>query len=138
MKLFRYSLYANSKKYFESAKGNLFTSAVAMKYPNCIQYFNKLWNLKESRACCFWENIIIGGSYTTKSVEAQFLVTIDTILKRQRQYNINMLFTKLKENFEHHFRLHLLQVADEALDGIHNSRVKVTAPYSLIGDVTKI
>ena len=138
MKLFRNSLHANSKKYFESAKGNLFTSAVTMKYSNCIQYFNELWNLKKSRACCFQENILIGGSYTAKSVETQFLVTIDTILKRQREYNINMLFTKLKKNFEHHFKLRLLPVADEFFDGMHNSRVKVTAPYSLIGDVTKI
>ena len=138
MKLLRNSLYANSKEYFESAKGNLFTSAVAMKYPNYIQYFNELWNLKERRACCFRENILMGGSYTTKSVEAQFLVTTDTILKRERQYNINMLFTKLMENFDDHFKLRLLSMADESFDGIHNSRVKVTAPYSLIGDVTKI
>ena len=38
-------------------------------------------------------------------------------LRRQRQYNINMLFDKLMVEFEDHFKCRLLSVADETFDG---------------------
>ena len=45
----------------------------------------------------------------------------DNISRRQRQYNINMLFDKLMVDFEDHFNLRLLSVADGTFDGVFHS-----------------
>ena len=62
----------------------------------------------------------------------------DTILKTQIKYNIIMLIKKLMENFDDHFKLRLLSVADRSFDGIYSSRFKGTFPCSLIGEITQI
>ena len=64
------------------------------------------------------------GSNTNNYVEAQFAVVKDGILPRQRQFNINMLLDKLMSEFEQHFKIRLLSVADGTFDGTYSSRYK--------------
>jgi len=54
----------------------------------------------------------------------QFLVVKDGVLKRQRQYNINQLLDKLMHDFEEHFKIKLLSVADGTFDGVFSGRFK--------------
>ena len=124
MKIFRVNIYAKCNETFKSASNTLFKSQVVIKYPNCVEYFKDLWKLKDKWAYCFRKNMLIRGSHTNNYVEAQFLVIKDTILKRQRQYNINMLLIKLVENFEDHFKLRLISAADGTFDGIYSKRFK--------------
>ena len=67
-------------------------------------------------AKCFRSDILIRGANTNNHVEAQFLVIKDNIIRRQRQYNINMLFDKLMVEFEDHFKRRILSVADGTFD----------------------
>ena len=55
-------------------------------------------------------------------VEAQFLVIKDSILCRQRQFNVNMLLDKLFSEFEEHFKIKLLSFADGPFDGVYSKR----------------
>ena len=48
----------------------------------------------------------------------------DTILRRQRQYNINQLLDKLIIEFENHFKQRLLCAADGTFDGVFSARYK--------------
>ena len=80
--------------------------------------------ISESWAKCFPTEKLIRGSNTINYVEAQFLVVKDSILGRQRQYNINMLFDKLMVEFEDHFKRRLLSVADGTFDGVYSHRFK--------------
>ena len=91
---------------------------VLTKYLNAGGYFQDLVELKENWATCFRTDLMTTGTNTNNYVEAQFLVIKDTILKRQRQYNVNMLLDKLLTDFEHHLKLKLMSVADGTFDGI--------------------
>ena len=55
-------------------------------------------------------------------VEAQFLVIKDSILCRQRQFNVNMLLDKLFSEFEEHFKIKLLSLAAGTFDGVYSKR----------------
>ena len=57
-------------------------------------------------------------------VKAQFLVIKDNILRRQRQFNRNMLMDKLLVQLEDHYKLKLLSIADGTFDGVYSSRFK--------------
>jgi len=124
MKLFRRTVYAESPDQFELASEELFNSPTTVKYNNCVQYFTDLWEHKESWATHYRNNMLIRGCNTNNYVESQFLVIKDTILKRQRQYNINMLLNKLMDDFEQHFKLRLISASDGTFDGIYSNRFK--------------
>ena len=124
MKLFRNLVYAHDVEGYEKASENLFDSSKIQKYKNCVQYFEELCEISESWAKCFPTEKLIRGSNTNSYVEAQFLVVKDSILGRQRQYNINMLFDKLMVEFEDHFKRRLLSVADGTFDGVYSHRFK--------------
>ena len=61
-----------------------------------------------------------------QDVEAYFLVIKDLLLKRQRQFNMNMFFDKVMGEFEDHCKRHLLSVADGTFDGVYIQHFKVT------------
>ena len=124
MRLFRLLVYAQSEEAYEVASDRLFASVVTRKYNNCVLYFQDLCEIKESWAECFRKEMLIRGLNTNNYVEAQFLVLKDNVLKRQRQFNINMLLDKLMNDFEDHFKLRLLSVADGTFDGIYSRRFK--------------
>ena len=57
---------------------------------------------------------VIPGELINKSV----LVLKDTILRRTRQFYVNALLQKLSLDFEEHFKIRLLSIADGSFDGI--------------------
>ena len=124
MKLFRNLVYASDVEGYERSLENLFDSPKTQKYKNCVKYFEELCEMNKAWARCFRSEYLIRGANTNNHVEAQFLVIKDTILRRQRQYNINMLFDKLMAEFEDHFKRRLLSVADGTFDGVYSQRFK--------------
>ena len=48
----------------------------------------------------------------------------DTVLRRTQQFNINALLEKLFEDFEDHFKVKPLSVADKTFDGVFSRRFK--------------
>lgn len=126
MALFRNVIYANSIDNYVSAYSALFESNMIQKYKNCAKYFEDLCNISERWALSFRNDMLTRGSNTNNYIEAQFLVIKDSLLKRQRQYNINMLFDKLTSEFEDHYKHRLLSVADGTFDGVYSQRFKGT------------
>ena len=63
---------------------------------------------------------MLRGSNTNNYVEAQFLVTKDSIFYRQHQFNVHMIQDKLFSEFEEHFRIKLLSLADGTWDGVYS------------------
>ena len=57
---------------------------------------------------------------TNNYVEAQFLVIQDSILRHQRQFNVNMFLDKLFSEFEEYFKIKLLSLADGTFDGVYS------------------
>ena len=95
-KLFRDLVYAHDVEGYERAYENLFNFSKIQKYKNCMQYFEELCEINESWAKCLRTEKFIRKLNTNHYAEAQFVVVKDTILRRQRQYNINMLFDQLQ------------------------------------------
>ena len=95
MKLFRKLVHADTVTSFEVAAQEMMEAEVLTKYLNAGVYFQDLVELKENWATCFRTDLMTRGTNTNNYVEAQFLVIKDTILKRQRQYNVNMILDKL-------------------------------------------
>ena len=107
MKLFRNVVYASSIDDCDEAYQNLMTSSITQKYKNCLTYFEELYEISSFWAKCHRKDQLLRGIDTNNYVEAQFLVIKDTILQRQRQYNINQLLDKLVPEFEDHFKQRL-------------------------------
>ena len=126
MKLFRKLVYAKDIEDYVSAYTVLFNSNITNKYNLCVKYFEDLRNISERWARCFRNDELIRGSNTNIYVEAQFLVIKDSLLKRQRQFNISMLFDKVIGEFEDHYKCRLLSVADGTFDGVYSQRFKGT------------
>ena len=124
MKMFRRIVYAQTIAEFEKATTMLLNSNVMSKYEACLSYFDELFTICKSWARCFRTTSLIRGSHTNNYVEAQFLVIKDSILRRQRQFNINMLLDKLMEEFEDHYKNRLLSIADGTFDGVYSQRFK--------------
>lgn len=124
MKLFKNVIYALNLEEFEETSVLLQESNVTSKYEHCISYFEELFSLSKSWAKCFRSEILIRGSHTNNYVESQFLVIKDSILRRQRQFNINMLLDKLMVEFEDHYKNRLLSIADSTFDGVYSQRFK--------------
>ena len=80
-----------------------------------MQYLEELCEISELWAKCFRTEKLTRRSNN----KAQFLVVKDTILRRQRQYKINMFFDKLMAEFEDHFKRRLLSVADGTFDDVY-------------------
>ena len=124
MKLFRNLVYGHDVEGYERAYENLFPSLKMQKYKNCVQYFEELCEISKSWGKCFRSEKLIRGLNTNNYIEAQSLVVKDTILRRQCQYNINMLFHKLMVEFKNHFKRRILSVADGTFDVVYSHRLK--------------
>ena len=122
MKRFRHILYCEQTQEMEQEYGKFLNCKILKKYVNARLYFDDLFNSKEEWALCYRSGSIIRGSNTNNYVEAQFLIIKDSILKRQRQFNVNMLLDKLFSEFEDHFKVKLLSIADCTFDGIYSQR----------------
>ena len=124
MKLFREVVYAKDVEIYVAAYNDLFEANIAKKYSTCLKYFEELCDISERWARCFRSDELIRGSNTNNYIEAQFLVIKDSLLKRQRQFNINMLFDKVMGEFEDHYKRRLLSVADGTFDGVYSQRFR--------------
>ena len=124
MKSFRSILYAQTKEDLDKKFEELFELEAIEKNPCCIAYFEDLGKIEKSWALCYRKDSLTRGSNTNNYVEAQFAVVKDGILRRQRQFNINMLLDKIMTQFEEHFKIKLLSVADGTFDGIYSNRYK--------------
>ena len=135
MKHFRKLVYARTVIDFDDITDQFMNSDVLNKYKNAVLYFNDLLELKTNWAHCLRTIIIITlfyfghkrsctikyvepatsipatlmtrGTNTNNYVEAQFLAIKDTILQRNRQFNVNMLLDKLLKEFEDQFKFKL-------------------------------
>ena len=123
MKLFRNLVYAHDAEGYQGAYKS-FNSSKIEKYKHYVQFFEELYEISESWVKCFRTKKLIRGLNTNNYIEAQFLVVKDTILRRQRQYNINTLFDKLMVEFEDHFKRRLLSVANGIFDSVYSHRFK--------------
>ena len=72
----------------------LFESNITSKYDLYVKYFDDLCNISERWARCFRNDELTRGSNTNNYVEAQLMVIKDSLLKRQRQFNINMFLIR--------------------------------------------
>ena len=102
----------------------IFSNRTVVQYPALVMYLDDLIERKQEWAVCFRDELLVRGCHTNNYLEAQFLVLKDTILRRTRAYNINTLLEKLFVDFEHHFQLKLLSIADGSFDGIFRGRFK--------------
>ena len=89
MKHFRKLVYARTVIDFDDITDQFMNSDVLNKYKNAVLYFNDLLELKTNWAHCFRTNLMTRGTNTNNYVEAQFLVIKDTILQRNRQFNVS-------------------------------------------------
>ena len=122
MKSFRSILYAFTKEEFDEKLEEFMALDAIERKPSCKTYFEDLWKIEKSWAICYRKDSLTRGSNTNNYVEAQFGVIKDGILQRQRQFNINMLLDKLISEFEQHFKIKLLSVADGSFDGVYSRR----------------
>jgi len=91
-------------------------------YPKLKSYLITLFEIKERWCMCFRNNLMLRGNNTNNYVEAQFLVLKDNILNRTKEVNINGLLEKLTKDFNNHYKLKLLSVANGRFDGIYSRR----------------
>lgn len=124
MKSFKKVVYSKSKEEFEKNYELLIESNAVETNEFCVKYFEDLCKMEKAWAIWYRKEFMTRGSNTNNYVEAQFLVVKDGILKRQRQFNINQLLDKLLNDFEQHFKIKLLSVADGTFDGIFSGRFK--------------
>ena len=122
MTLFKDILNATDETQFDEKVDAFLESDVLEKYHSAGTYFTDLMAYKESWAKCYRRDQMLRGCHTNNYVEAQFLVLKDTILKRQRQFNINKLLDKIFNDLEEHFKTKLISVADGTYDGIYSRR----------------
>ena len=122
MKCFRSIVYADTPEEMSENFEELKAMKAVKKNPSCKTYFEDLENIERAWALCYRKDSLTRGSNTNNYVEAQFGVIKDGILQRQRQFNINQLLDKLMDEFEHHFKVKLLSVADGSFDGTYSSR----------------
>ena len=120
MKLFRKLVCAKDIADYVSAYTVLFESIITNKH------FEGLCNISERWARCLRNDELIRRSNANNFVEAQFLVIKESLLKRQRQFNINMLFDNVISEFEDHYKRCLLSVADGTFDGVYSQGFKGT------------
>ena len=120
MMLFRKLVYAKDIEDYVSVYTVLFESNITNKYNLCVKYFEDLCNINECWARCFQNDELIRRSNANNYVEAQSLVIKDSLLKRQRQFNINMLLDKVIGEFKDHYKHRLLSVADGTFDGVYS------------------
>ena len=126
LKLFQKLVYAKDIEDYVSTYTVLFESNITNKYNLCVKYFEDLCNINKRCARCFRNDDLIRESNTNNYVEAQFLAIKDSLLKRQRQFNINMFFDKVIGELEDHYKRCLLSVADGTFDGVYSQFFKGT------------
>ena len=92
MKLFQKLIYAKNIEDYISAYTVLCKSNIKNKYNLCVKYFEDLCSISDRCARCFQHNRSVRGSNTNNYVKAQLLVIKGSLLKRQTQFNIKMLY----------------------------------------------
>ena len=122
MKKFRQILYCETEVELQKMCDQFLNSNLIKKYGNALIYFSDLFLSKQEWAVCYRNNSLLRGSNTNNYVETQFLVIKDSILHRQRQFNVNMLLNKLFSEFEEHFKIKLLSRTDGTFDGVYSKR----------------
>ena len=120
MKKIRQILYCETEVEQQKVCHQFLNSNLIKKYGNALIYFSDLFLSKQEWAVCYRNNSLLRGSNTNNYVEAQFLVIKDSILRRERQFNVNMLLDKLFSVFEEHFKIKLLSLADGTFDRVYS------------------
>ena len=120
IKKFRQILYCETEVELQKMCDQFLNSNLIKKYGNALIYFSDLFLSKQEWAVCYRNNSSLRGSNTNNYVEAQFLVIKDSTLRRQRQFNVNMLLDELFSEFEEHFKIKLLSLADGTFDGVYS------------------
>ena len=120
MKKFCQILYCETEVELQKMCYQFLNSNLIKKYGNALIYFSDLFLSKQEWAVCYRNNSLLRGSNTSNYVEAQFLAIKDSILRRQRQFNVNMLLDKLFSEFEEHFKIKLLSLADGTFDRVYS------------------
>ena len=86
-------------------------------YPQAFNYFEDLYEQRQSFALCFPTLLLVRGNQINNFVESQFLVLKDVILGRVKEYNLVALFDRLTVDLENHYKEKLLSVIDGSFDG---------------------
>ena len=115
--LFKKALYAESEENFDDCYEDLLSDDVCSKYPNLLQYYRDLYEMKKDFALCFRYSLLVRRNQTNNFVESQFLVLKDVLLRRVKEYNVVGLFDKLTIDLENHYKDKLLSIADGSFDG---------------------
>lgn len=122
LSLFKRALqYAESEDLFQCYYDELRNDACE-PYDNAVQYFDKLYEDRESFAHCFRSDLLLRGNQTNNFVESQFLVVKYVILKRTKEYNVVVLIERLTTDLESHYQEKLLCSADASFDGHYRRR----------------
>ena len=120
MKNFRQILYCETEVELQKMCDQFLNSNLIKKYGNALIYFSDLFLSKQEWAVCYRNNSLLRGPNTNNFVEAQFLVIKYSILRHQRQFNVNMLLDELFSEFEEHFKIKLFSLADGTFDGVYS------------------
>ena len=115
--LFKKAALAPEKVSFEEMFHKLLQDTLFEDSDQARQYFEGLYNLKESFALCFRSHLPLRGNNTNNFVEAQFLVLKDVILRRTKEYNVVALLEKLLKDMEQHYKDKLLSISANTFEG---------------------
>ena len=124
LKAFKSLLYAETEANLNAQHDTMIQDPIVTRYPNFVSYLADLIERKVEWALCFRADLLIRDSNTNNLLESQFLFVKDTMLRRYRLYNVNELINKLFTEFESHYQLKLMSVADSTFDGIFSRRFK--------------
>ena len=131
MKKFRQILYCETEVELQKMCDQLLNSNLIKKYGNALIYFNDLFLSKKEWAVCYRNNSLLRESNTNNYVEAQFLVIKDSILRRERQFNVNMLLDKLfsvrnisRSSCFHLLMVHLMESTANVLWGSQKPKIQ--------------
>ena len=120
MKKFCQILYCETEVELQKMCYQFLNSNLIKKYGNALIYFSNLFLSKQEWEVCYRNNSLLRGSNANNYVKAQFLVIKDSILHHQRQFNVNMFLDKLFSEFEEHFKIKLLSLADGTFDRVYS------------------
>ena len=122
LKSFKGLLYAETEASLDVKHDDMIQDLTVQSYPNLLMYLADLFERKKEWAICYRTKLLIRGSNTNNYLESQFLYVKDTLLRRTRLYNVNALIDKIFVDFEKHYQLKLLSIADGTFDGIYSRR----------------
>ncbi|XP_066933770.1 uncharacterized protein [Clytia hemisphaerica] len=123
IQMFRNIVYCSNEDMVDTSVTEI-NEAYGQKYKNLQAYMNTLFEYKERWCLAYRQNLLTRGNNTNNFVEAQFLVLKDNVLNRTKEININGLIQKLVEDFNDHFKVKLISIANGRYDGVYSKRFK--------------